>query len=191
MTQKERWKKALWLYLYFAKVGCYTFGGGWSIIAQMQKDFVAKRGWTTYEELLDKISVGRSVPGTMISNVTLLFGYSQAGVPGAILSVLGIITAPVIILSILTFCYGQFRDNVYVARALVGVRAAVVPIMLVSMKSMAKTAFPYKLCYGVTLLGFVLCTFTGLSNALVVVLGGLCGLAIMRAVDAAKAGKEG
>ena len=54
MTQKERWKKALWLYLYFAKVGCYTFGGGWSIIAQMQKDFVAKRGWTTDEELLDK-----------------------------------------------------------------------------------------------------------------------------------------
>ena len=74
MPRKEQWKKALWLYLYFAKVGCYTFGGGWSIIAQMQKDFVAKRGWTTDEELLDKISVGRSVPGTMISNVTLLFG---------------------------------------------------------------------------------------------------------------------
>lgn len=58
MTRKEQWKKALWLYLYFAKVGCYTFGGGWSIIAQMQKDFVAKRGWITDEELLDKISVG-------------------------------------------------------------------------------------------------------------------------------------
>ena len=180
MDRKEQWEKAAWLYRYFAKVGFFTFGGGWSIIAQMQKDFVEDLKWVDSGELLDKISVGRSLPGTMISNVALLFGYSLAGLPGALASVAGIVTAPVLVLSVLTYCYGLLRDNLYVARALVGVRAVVVPIMLVTSANLLKSAYPYKLCYCVTLAGFLLCTFTGVSNALVVLLGGLCGLAIMR-----------
>ena len=79
-----------------------------------------------------------------------------------------------------------FRGYLLQVLAPYGRRAAVLATALVfALSHVGRGVLPF------ALLGFVLCTFTGLSNALVVVLGGLCGLAIMRAVDAAKAGKEG
>ena len=63
--------RALELFLYFFKIGFYTFGGGWSIVAQIQQEYVQKKGWITDEELLDITSVGRSLPGLMIGNVSM------------------------------------------------------------------------------------------------------------------------
>ena len=65
------------VFLYFFRISWFTFGGGWSIVAQMQKDFVDDHPIMTAEELLDIVSVGRSLPGTMIGNVAYLFGYRQ------------------------------------------------------------------------------------------------------------------
>ena len=61
-----RKSRVLGLFLYFFKIGFYTFGGGWSIIAQLQQEYVQKRHWITDEELLDITSVGRSLPGLMV-----------------------------------------------------------------------------------------------------------------------------
>lgn len=47
---------------FFFKIGCFTFGGGWSILAQMEQEFVDKRKLITKEELLDMVAVGKSVP---------------------------------------------------------------------------------------------------------------------------------
>ena len=59
-TKSRRKGRAPGLFWQFFKFGCYTFGGGWPIVAQMQKEYVQKRGWLTEEELLDITSVGRS-----------------------------------------------------------------------------------------------------------------------------------
>ena len=66
-------KKARWveLTLTMLKIGLFTFGGGWSIVAQMQKEFVEKRGWLTAEELLDIVAMGRSFPGIMVVNTSV------------------------------------------------------------------------------------------------------------------------
>ena len=90
------------LFWQFFKFGCYTFGGGWSIVAQMQKEYVQKRGWLTEEDLLDITSVGRSLPGLMIGNVSYLFGYHVAGFPGAIACVTGMCIPPLLILTAVT-----------------------------------------------------------------------------------------
>ncbi len=68
----KTWKKALILFGQFFQFGCFTFGGGWSIVAQMQKLYVEKEKTITSQELLDITSVGRSLPGTMIGNVAML-----------------------------------------------------------------------------------------------------------------------
>lgn len=73
---KDRVKKGLELFAFFFKIGCFTFGGGWSILAQMEQEFVDKRKWLTKSELLDMVAVGRSVPGIMITNISMIFGYS-------------------------------------------------------------------------------------------------------------------
>lgn len=184
---RERWKKALFLYLYFFKIGWFTFGGGWSIVAQIQKDFCEKRNEISSTELLDIVSVGRSLPGTMIGNVAYLFGYHSCGYLGGILAVLGIVTPPLIILSGVTYCYDLVRDNVWIARALTGVRSAVVPIMLSAVSRLYKGAFPRKICYAVCGAGCILTLVFHVSCVLVVVLGIAVGLLLGRAKKAVEA----
>lgn len=102
---KNKLLKSMDLFLYFAKIGCFTFGGGWSIIAQMQEEFINKRHTLTEEELLDITSVAKSLPGIMITNISVIFGYRTAGIPGAVMATLGMATPSVAILTVVTMLY--------------------------------------------------------------------------------------
>ena len=147
---KQQWRRALPIFLTFLKFGCFTFGGGWNIIAQIQKEYVDKKHWITDEELLDFTSVGRSIPGIMVGNASVLFGYQAAGVPGALAALLGIV---------------------------IGVRAAVVPIIFSAMMKLFKSGIKDLFCGLIAVGAFVLCLFTNLSNVLIVLLGAVAGLA--------------
>ena len=172
--------RVLGLFLYFFKVGFYTFGGGWSIIAQLQQEYVQKRHWITDEELLDITSVGRSLPGTMIGNVAYLFGHRQAGVLGGIAATVGMVTPPMIILSVLTYCYAMFKDNIWIAKMLTGVRSAVVPIILVAALKLRVGAFPTKACYAIAIVACILNAFLNVNCVLVILLAVAAGLIMGR-----------
>ena len=144
-------------------------------MAQIQKEYVQKREWLTEEELLDITSVGRSLPGLMIGNVSYLFGYHAAGFPGALACVAGMCIPPLLILTVVTWCYAQVKDNVYVSRAMVGVRAAVAPIIASAALGLRKAALTDRFGYVVLLLGFVLYLFFGMNCITIVLLGGLLG----------------
>ena len=174
-TKAHRKGRVPGLFWQFFKVGCYTFGGGWPIVAQIQKVYVQKREWLTEEELLDITSVGRSLPGLMIGNVSYLFGYHAAGFPGALACVAGMCIPPLLILTVVTWCYAQVMDNVYVSRAMVGVRAAVAPIIASAALGLRKAALTDRFGYVVLLLGFVLYLFFGMNCITIVLLGGLLG----------------
>ncbi|NLF26457.1 MAG: chromate transporter [Clostridiales bacterium] len=179
---EQNLRTALGLFWYFFRIGWFTFGGGWGIVAQIQRDYVEKRGWLTEEELMNLTSVGRSVPGIMITNVSFLFGHHMAGPLGGFFSILGMMIPPVAILSAVTFFYLQFRDNVYVARALTGIRAAVVPIIGVAAWKLRKGALKDAAGYLLAAGSLALCLFTGISRILIVILGAAAGL-ILREVN--------
>ena len=61
-------KMALLLFWEFIKLGAFTFGSGWSIIAQMEQEFVDKRHWVEQSDLLELIAVGKSLPGIMVAH---------------------------------------------------------------------------------------------------------------------------
>lgn len=107
----KTWKKALILFGQFFQFGCFTFGGGWSIVAQMQKLYVEKEKTITSQELLDITSVGRSLPGTMIGNVAMLYRYRVGGVVCGITCVIAMIIPPMAVLSLITYFYTLFREN--------------------------------------------------------------------------------
>lgn len=175
---REKLKKALWFYGYFCKVGLFTFGGGWNIIAQVQTDFVEKQHRMDDQELLDIVSVGRSLPGTMIGNVAYLLGYSQGGVLCGVMSVLGMITPPMVILSIVTVFYHAVRDNMWVARALNGVRAVVAPVILSAVLKLQKdgSGLPKAAFLGLCAVGCLLSFVFHVSSILIVLLGVGVGL---------------
>lgn len=174
--KNEKLKKIWEMFTYFFHISWFTFGGGWSIVAQMQKDYVDEKKELTSEELLDIVSVGRSLPGTMIGNVAYLFGYRQAGVLGGVVAVVGMVLPPMLILSVLTYCYVMFKDNVWVAKLLNGVRAAVVPIILSAALKLRNGAFPNKICYGLCIGGCILNVVFGVNCVVVILLGVLAGI---------------
>lgn len=166
------------LFFMFLKLGCFTFGGGWSIVAQMQKIYVEEKKVITEEELLDITSVARSLPGTMIGNVAMLFGYRLYGVLGGIVCVLGMILPPMLILSIAAIFYTAFRDNAWIAAAMNGIRAAVVPIILSAALGMVKGAFKYPPCMIVMIFTLGLYLFLDLNCVYLVLIGAVCGILI-------------
>ena len=170
--------RLLRLFVDFLKFGCFTFGGGWSIIRQMQQVYVERRKTLTNEELLDLSSVSRSLPGVMVGNMAMLFGCRMEGLPGGLVCVAGLAIPPLIILAVLTCFYGAVYRNPWAAAAMSGVRAAVVPILLSSVAALLTGNLrlsPFALIAAVS---FVLYVFFDLSCVWLVVLGGLCGLAV-------------
>lgn len=171
---KKQLQKMWSLFFYFFRISWFTFGGGWSMIAQMQKDYVEKDKTISAEELLNIVSVGRSLPGTMIGNVAYLFGYHQAGFSGGLAALLGMIFPPMLILSVLTFCYSQFQNNTYVVKMLTGVRSAVVPIILAATLKLSKTAISDRFSLALCIVACVL-NVCFQVNCVVLI---LCGLVI-------------
>jgi chromate transporter len=158
------------------KLGALTFGGGWSIIAQMQQELVERYGWLTSEELVDLALVGRSLPGIMVINTATLVGYHLKGIRGACLAIIGTSLPSMIIICVITFFYQKFRDNIYVAKALNGVRAVVLPIILSAAVTMKETALKNKLSYAIAAGALLICLFVPISNMWVVIGGAVIGL---------------
>lgn len=169
-------KTAAMIFLTFFRIGCFTFGGGWAIVAQMEQEFVNKRKLITKDELLDIVAVGKSLPGIMITNDAMLFGCQVAGIPGGIAAVLGITCPAVIILSIVTAFYGVMKDNHWVKSALSGIQAAVVPIIVTAAMSLGGEIVRERRKLVTFLAAIALLLFAGIGNVPLVVLAIAAGL---------------
>lgn len=175
IEQESYGKRLLTLGLVMFRIGCLTFGGGWSIIAQMEEAFAGKRGYATSEQLMDDLALGKSLPGIMIVNTVVIFGYQTAGVAGALVAAIALSLPALIAIAIVAYCYSSLRDNLYAARILSGVRCAVVPIILTAGLKLKATSLVSRPSWVIALLAFVLCGFTSFPKLLTVVLGGAAG----------------
>ncbi len=171
-------KELLTLLSEFIRFGCFTFGGGWSIIAQMQQLYVEKKNTITAEELMDLTSVAKSLPGVMVANVAMLFGYRTAGLAGGLTAVLGLICPPVVILIAVSFCYDAFRTNPWVVAALGGMRAAVVPIIAGAAVGLARGSVKFPPCALVAAVCFLAYLFFQVNAVTLVAIGIVSGLVI-------------
>lgn len=179
------------LLMEFARFGCFTFGGGWSIVAQMRQLYVEKRHTLTDEELMDLTSVAKSLPGTMISNVAMLFGCRVGGLPGGFVCVFGMVLPPMAILICISFFYSAFRNSYWVMAAMEGMQAAVVPIIAGAAISMVKGSIKYSPCALVALASFLLYSFFQVNAVYLVLLGAVAGLAIGEYYERKEAGGHG
>lgn len=160
-------KDGLILFLFFFKIGCFTFGGGWAILAQMEQEFVDRRQVITKKELLEMVAVGKSMPGIMIANISLIFGYHVGGVFGAICTVAGITCPAILILTLVTVFYNSLKDNYWITAALTGIRAAVIPIIGSAALSLGKDALKNKTAFVILGIAFIL-YLIGVSNIILV-----------------------
>ena len=105
-------KNKLWqLFQSTLLISAFTFGGGYVIVPLMKKRFVDELRWLEEEETLDFIAIAQSAPGAVAVNASILLGYRIAGLPGALVAILGTILPPMITLSPARF-FGGFRSSV-------------------------------------------------------------------------------
>ncbi|MBQ6273777.1 MAG: chromate transporter [Oscillospiraceae bacterium] len=109
------------LFWEFFKTGLFAVGGGMATLPFLYS--IAERtGWFTAAQLADMIAVGESTPGPIGVNMATYVGFTTAGVPGAIIATLGLVTPSVIIILIIARVLQQFRQNKLVDAAFYGLR---------------------------------------------------------------------
>ena len=111
-------------------ISSFTFGGGFVIVSLMKRKLVDELHWIDEQEMLDLAAIAQSTPGAIAVNGAILVGYRVAGILGVMVSVIGTILPPMIILSTVSFFYELFATNPYVSLVLKGMQAGVAAMIL-------------------------------------------------------------
>ena len=115
-----------------------TFGGGFVIVSLMKKKYVDQLQWLDEDEMRDVTAITQSCPGPLPVNASVIIGYRMCGILGSFVAVLGSILPPMIIISIISVFYTQFRSNRYIAIALQVMRAGVAAVIIDVVINLAK-----------------------------------------------------
>ena len=126
---KKDYSKLWTLFRSMFVLSACTFGGGFVIVSLMKKKFVEELKWLEEDEMLDATAITQSAPGPLPVNASVIIGYRMAGVAGSLTAILGTILPPMIIISIISVFYEQFRTNPYIATALQVMRAGVAAVI--------------------------------------------------------------
>lgn len=138
-------KKYVSLFLTLLKIGFFTFGGGYAMIALLENEFVSKKKWLEKDEFLDVAAIAESTPGPIAINAATYIGYKNAGVVGSVIATLGICIPSFVIIYAISLFFDAFLSLTYVAYAFRGIQICVVYLILSAglkmLKQMKKTAF--------------------------------------------------
>ena len=144
MKEKQSKSFILWnLFKSMFVLSSCTFGGGFVIVSLMKKKFVEELGWLDEDEMLDITAITQSSPGPLPVNASVIIGYRMCGILGSVIAILGTIIPPMVIISIISVFYTEFRTNKYIAIALqvmrAGVAAVIFDVVINLMKNVLKT----------------------------------------------------
>lgn len=158
-------------------ISACTFGGGMVIISMLQKKFVEDLHWIEEDEVMDMVAIAQACPGVMAVNTSIIIGYHIGGYPGALLTVLGTVTPPMIILTVISAFYVQFRSNPVVALILRGMQAGVVAVMANVTIKMIQNAVKDKSALSMSLLALAMVATVvfGVDIILVLLVCGVIG----------------
>lgn len=138
-------KKYLNLFLTMLKIGLFTFGGGYAMIALLENEFVSKKKWLEKDEFLDVSAIAESTPGPIAINAATYIGYKNSGVIGSMIATLGICIPSFVIIYAISLFLDAFLSLTLVAYAFKGIQICVVYLILTAglkmLKQMKKTVF--------------------------------------------------
>ncbi len=113
------------LFLTFAKIGLFTFGGGYAMLSMIEHICVTQKQWISHEDLMNVTVIAESTPGPIAINCATFVGYRQKGIAGAAAATLGVILPSFIIIFLVSLFLDRFLEITWVANAFKGIRIAV------------------------------------------------------------------
>lgn len=189
MDNKKHIYRKLFISTFY--LSAFTFGGGYVIISLMKKKFVDDLQWIDEEEMLNLTAIAQSSPGAVAVNASILLGYRMAGIVGAMVAVLGTVLPPLIIISIISFFYTAFRDNIVVNAVLKGMQAGVAAVIADVVLNLGSNVVKEKdLISVLVMIGAFIATFFLKINVMYIIL--LCGsIGVIKAIFQRRKAKKG
>ncbi|MBQ2691750.1 MAG: chromate transporter [Clostridia bacterium] len=133
------------LFLTFAKIGFFTFGGGYAMIAMIENICVENKKWITHDEMMDITVIAESTPGPIAINCATFTGYKKAGFAGALAATFGIIVPSFAVIYLISVFLDNFLELTLIANAFKGIKIAVGILILDAAFTMLKKMHKKKL----------------------------------------------
>ena len=126
------------LFLTFAKIGLFTFGGGYAMIAMIENNCVEGKKWINHDEMMDITVIAESTPGPIAINCATFTGYKKAGIIGSIVATLGMIVPSFTVIYLVSMFLDNFLELTLIANAFKGIKIAVGILILDAAITMVK-----------------------------------------------------
>ena len=194
-NEENNVKKYLHLFFTMLKIGLFTFGGGYAMIALLEHEFVEKKKYLEKQEFLDMVAIAESTPGPIAINAATYIGYKQLGFLGALACTVAICIPSVVIIFAISLFFDAFLSLKLVEYAFRGIQVCVVYLIfqagLKMLKQMKKTPLSVTIVVTVVLcmIAFSLLAVK-FSTILYILICGCIGLLIYL-IKQAKHKKEG
>ena len=184
-------KNLLTLFLTFLKIGAFTFGGGYAMIALLENEFVVKKKWLEQDDFLDMVAIAESTPGPVAINSATYIGYKCAGFWGATLATIAVCIPSFVIIYVVSLFFDKFLSLTYVTYAFKGIQVCVVYLIAsAGIKLLKSVQHPASIVIVVVVtVAMVTCSilsvsFSSIYYILICAALGLTGYAIKRAKEA-------
>ena len=181
-TPAQEVKSLETLFFTFFKIGLFTFGGGYAMIALLEEEFIQRRKWLDKDEFLDMTAIAESTPGPVAINSATYLGYKLAKVPGAATATVAVCLPSFLIIYAISLFFEQFTQLTVIANAFKGIQVCVIYLIFSAGVRMLKALDKSPFATGV--LAAVMLVMVGLSLAgvsvssiLLILLSGAAGVA--------------
>lgn len=181
-TSAQEVKSLGTLFFTFFKIGLFTFGGGYAMIALLEEEFIQRRKWLDKDEFLDMAAIAESTPGPVAINSATYLGYKLAKVPGAATATVAVCLPSFLIIYAISLFFEQFTQLTVIANAFKGIQICVIYLIFSAGVRMLKALDKSPFATGV--LAAVMLAMVGLSLAgvsvssiLLILLSGAAGVA--------------
>ena len=182
-TLVKKIKGYLSLFLTMLKIGVFTFGGGYAMIALLENEFVEKKKWLEKDEFLDVAAIAESTPGPIAIKAATYIGYKNDGIIGSIIATIGICIPSFIIIYAISLFFDAFLSLTLVAYAFKGIQICVVYLILTTglkmLAHMKKNAFNI-IIISITLICMVVFSLFAekFSAIFYIMISGSCGVVV-------------
>lgn len=176
-------KKYLNLFFTMLKIGLFTFGGGYAMIALLESEFVEKKKYMEKDEFLDMVAIAESTPGPIAINAATYIGYKNAGTLGSAMATVGVCIPSFVIIYVVSLFFDTFLSFQLVEYAFRGIQACVIYLIFSAgfkmLKQMKKTALSVAIVSSVALCMLLFSLFAvKFSTIFYILICGCLGLSI-------------
>ena len=174
-------KRYVDIFLTMLKIGLFTFGGGYAMIALLENEFVSKKKWLAREEFLDMVAISESTPGPIAINAATYIGYKALGFKGALLATAAVALPSFVIIFCISLFFDAFLSIALIARAFRGIQVCVVFLIfsagLKLLRGMKKSPLPILiLCLTVATMILLSLFAARFSTVLLILIAGAIGI---------------